>query len=363
MADSNVEFVTIELNRKRVLTENMYEKDGKKFAKCFAPGGGSFLYPADKLKVNENKPDIVYFSLPKGSEMNISYRDETAENGFSSRQILIEDLKAAYLEEKQQYAESHGFYNMSVPTEWGKSFKSNDGVDLVSISIPVEFENKKEYMQFVVKADSFKPSDKEAGFSYFGYPKHKMSDGQVTDQDYEVTLKGSRRMDSGEYEGISKVVTSKELAGLVESAVKNYNFKDMFVVTTVAEKLVKSFQGKSGNDLYSISVPTHDDGMVNTTWYNIVVPEERVKLLDNGKYQLNLFRKGSDDKPFTFKATRSVKDESGNYSDVSIQLTSEEVVKCFEDSKAQYQSEAHSHSLADEQENPSVNLVRHSKGR
>ena len=35
----------------------------------------------------------------------------------------IEDLKAAYDEQKKEYAENHGFYNCTVPTSWGEKIQ------------------------------------------------------------------------------------------------------------------------------------------------------------------------------------------------------------------------------------------------
>ena len=49
----NITFVTIDLNRKQVNTDNPVHNDktGKDYARVFAPGNGTFLYPLSSIKV------------------------------------------------------------------------------------------------------------------------------------------------------------------------------------------------------------------------------------------------------------------------------------------------------------------------
>ena len=367
MAENNVEFVTIELNRKRVITDNLKEdKNGKKYATVFAPDGGTFLYLVDKLKVSDRNPDVVFFSLPVGSEMQISYREG---NEFVTRSMSIEDLKEAYAAEKAAFAKNNDYVSMTVPTEWGNHFTSKSGDELVSVSIPVMFEDNKQYMEFVVKADYFRVSDKNEGMSYFSFPTKKKIDGVTSDEDYIINLKGSQKQIDGSYVDISKTVTSSELGELVKNAVSSSNFKEMFVSTVISEKLVRDFISNAGKSLCEVSVPVAEENADVTTWYKVVVPSERVKKLEDGKMALNLFRKGSNGDAYTFKAVRSIKNEAGEYSDVSITLTSEEVVNAFNTSKERYASSSNTHSIADEMNGTTPSLdntqanVRRTHGR
>lgn len=371
MAD-NTEFVTIELNKNRVMTDNLKkDKNGKQYATIFAPDGGTYLYLVDKIKVRDDKPDIYYFSLPKGSEIQVSYpNDVNGQREYVTRSIAIEDLKEAYIAEKAAYAENNGYVSMTVPTEWGNDFTSKDGVKLVSISIPVPYENNKAYMAFVVKKDYFRESTKAEGMSYFSFPKKKTDAAGKTEEDFTVKLKGQLKVGDNEYKDIEKIVTSKELGELVKNAVKSSNYKETFVSTVISNKLARAFKSKNGQDLYDISVPiTNENDSKDVAWFHVVVPSERVKELEDEKISLNLFRKGTNGEDYTFKASSSVKNQDNSYSDYSTVLTSIEIIEAFENSKAQYASESHSHSLADElsgnttSEDSQINNQRRVHGR
>ena len=54
-------FVTIELSRKQVDVSNLVHNDktDKDYARVFAPGGGSYLYPVDSIKVKSDNPERV----------------------------------------------------------------------------------------------------------------------------------------------------------------------------------------------------------------------------------------------------------------------------------------------------------------
>lgn len=360
----NVSYVTIELSKKQVDTEHPYfnEKNGKKYLRIYAPGGGIIFYPAESLKVKKDDPDRVYFVRPEGAELQINFSEridgvpDNAPNEEKykkySKTVKIEDLKAMYDEEKREYAETHGFYNMSVPTEWGKEFTS-DGKKYVSIAIPIPADGRDVYYSFILPEERFKVSEKEAGMSYFGFPKKKKDS---PDEDYMIQMKTRERVSDNPADGYTDKfmdISSSDLKKYVDAAKERNQVKDLFVNATISSKLVRDFTSKEGKKLAGVSVPVYETED-QLAYYEIVVPEERIrKLPDNeNKVTLNLFKNGPDGEPYTFTAKKSVLNpETNDYDSVQVKMTSEEVVKNFEISAARYR-ENHSNesdrTLADE---------------
>lgn len=350
------EFVTIELSRKQVIVDKDHpihnEKTGKDYARVLAPGGGSFLYPIDSLKVNKENPDRMYFQRPVGTEIQVQYsyaKDGVASDApnsekyeTSTRVWKIEDLKAAYDEKKQQYAEKmSAFVNMTVPTEWGKEIHSEKG-DFISIAIPIE-PNK--YYSFIIPADKFMKSENNEGMSYFGFPKKKKD----SDEDFTVTLLHEKKREDGSIEKSELKITSTSLKKYVDDALGYANIKELFVSTEISSKLVRNFKTNDDRELCSIAVPvTEQDG--KEVFYEIVVPAERVKQLEDGKCKLSLFKNNSNGEEYVFTAKHSVSNDQGGYDETSIKLTSSEVIGNFERSKEAYaMNHTNSdHSLGDE---------------
>lgn len=362
----NLTFVTIELSKKQVNLENLVHNDkmGKDYARVVAPGGGSYMYPIDSIKVKADNPERVYFVRPKGTEINASYRNEDAaedaakEEKYFTKTWKIEELKEAYEEERKKYAENHGFVNMEVPTNWGKHFSSENG-SFVSISIPITENGNDSYHSFVIPSDRFKESDKNPGMSYFGFPKKKMD----TTDDYMVNLKTSVKTDDG-YVDNFKTVSSTELKEYVKKAVERSNVKDLFVSTQISEKLVRAFSSKEGKALYGISIPTTDESTNETVFYEIVVPSERVNAIpDSNMIQLSLFKNGPDGKTYNHTAKRSLADGNGGYDTLTETMTSEDVIAKFEESKSKWLQNNADHSLADEMANAKNPFHKQGGGR
>lgn len=334
------EFVTIELSKKQVDTSRLVHNDktNKDYARVFAPAGGSYLYPVDSIKVKSDNPERVYFTRPVGTEIQVQYshRNEgvpdTASNeekySRETRTWKIEDLKVAYEEERKAYAEQNSsFVNMTVPTNWGTHI-SNENGNFVSISIPIN----KVYYSFVVPEERFKDSEKEKGMSYFGFPKHKKD----SDEEYMISLRTSRKNEDGEFETDTMVVSSSELKKYVDEAMNYSTYKDMFVTTEISEKLVRNFETKDGKALYSVSVPVRTQAGGEDEFYEIVVPAERVKALDDGKVRLSLFKNGPDGNEYVFTGKNSVALPSGDYDVKELKMTSQDVKKYFDESKERF---------------------------
>ncbi len=133
----------------------------------------------------------------------------------------------------------------------------------------------------------------------------------------------------------------------------------MFVSTEISEKLLRKFESKEGKPLYAVSVPVYEWAGEQATFYEIVVPAERVSINpDTGRARLSLFKNGPDGNVYNHSAIRSIDNGNGGYDTVSKSFSSEEIVNLFEDSKKRYR-EIHSdadRSLADETaENTNVN--------
>ena len=350
------EFVTIDLSKKQVDTSRLVHNDktGKDYARVFAPGGGSFLYPIDSIKVKKDDENRVYFTRPVGTEIQVQYsrrnegvpEDAPKDQRYTNetRTWKIEDLKAAYEEERKHYAEKNSdFVNMMVPTEWGKHV-SNEKGEFVSISIPIE----KVYYSFLVQADRFKASDRNEGMSYFGFPKHKKD----SEEDFTISLRSNVKNEDGEYDNVKRVVTSQDLKKYVDDAVGYANVKDLFVTTVISEKLIQPFTSKEGKELLSVSVPVWNDAEQKDTFYEIVIPAERGKVVEDGRTRrLSLFKNGPDGQPYEFTAKESHRVNDGDsFETTEMKMTSAEVVEHFEKSKERFKDSHQSsdHTLADE---------------
>lgn len=366
MADSNqnVSYVTIELSKKQVDMGHpkFNEKNGKNYLRIYAPGGGILFYPAESLKVKKDDPERVYFVRPEGTELQINYSDrvegvpDSAPNEEKyknySKTVKIEDLKAMYDEERREYAETHGFYNMSVPTEWGKGFMS-DEKKYVSIAIPIPADGKDVYYSFILPEERFKASEKEPGMSYFGFPKKKKDH---PDEDFTIQMKTREKVSDNPADGYTDKymeISSGDLKKYVEAAKERYQVKELFVNVTISSKLVRDFTSTEGKKLAGVSVPVYEAGN-QLSYYEIVVPDERIRRNPENEKQvtLNLFKNGPDGNPYAFTAKKSVLNpETNEYDSVQLKMTSEEVVKNYEISAARYR-ESHSsesdHTLADE---------------
>lgn len=230
-------FVTIRLSKKQVDFSRIFhnEKTDKDYVRVFAPGGGTFFYPKDSLKEYRDKPDLLYFSRPEGTEITVNYserKENVPDNAPNkekyhnySKTIVIEDLKEMYAQERQRFIDEKNavrdsFVNMTVPTEWGKKFQSKDGKELVSISVPFTEGDEKKYYSFVIPQERFRESEKKEGFSYFGFPKNK----KETEEPYEVQLKRSEKQADGTYVDVKKNVSSVELCNAVNAALDKQEY-------------------------------------------------------------------------------------------------------------------------------------------
>ena len=345
----NITFVTIDLNRKQVNTDNPVHNDktGKDYARVFAPGNGTFLYPLSSIKVRSDNPERVYFSRPEGTEIQVQYsrRKENVPDSAPNEEKYenftktwkIEELKSAYEEERRIYAENHGFVNCTVPTAWGKEFVSGDK-KFVSISVPVpEKDSDKDlWCSFILPEDRFKPSEKNEGMSYFGFPKKKKD----TPEDYMVKLRYSVSVD-GEYQDREMEISSVQLKEYLDKAVSRSEAKDLFVSTTISAKLVREFESKEGKKLCAISVPMygmHKRGTNQNFFYEIVVPKERIKEIQGSESQvrLSLFRHTPDGEDYTFTAKHSFDNGEGGFDTETKTLTSEDVIDYFEWAREEY---------------------------
>lgn len=346
----NINFVTIDLSRKQVNTENPVHNDktGKDYARVFAPGNGTFLYPLGSIKVRNDNPERVYFSRPEGTEIQVQYsrrkenvpdsapNDEKYEN--FTKTWKIEELKSAYEEERRIYAENHGFVNCTVPTAWGKEFVSGDK-KFVSISVPVSVKDsdKDLWCSFILPEDRFKPSEKNEGMSYFGFPKKKKD----TTEDYMVKLRYSVS-ENGEYQDKEMEISSLQLKEYLDKAVSRSEAKDLFVSTTISRKLVREFETKEGKKLYAVSVPIyglHKPGSDQNVFYEIVVPQERIKEIpesESTQVRISLFRHTPDGEDYTFTAKHSFDNGEGGFDTETLTLTSENVIDNFELAREAY---------------------------
>jgi hypothetical protein len=336
------------------LTHN--DKTNKDYARVYAPGGGVIFYPVESIKVKKDNPDRGYFTRPEGTELLVRFSEkregvpdtapESEKYNNYSKTIKIEDLKSMYEEERKAFADQHGFVNMTVPTEWGRTFYGSDQKPYVSVSISIKQQDKDVYYSFIMPAERFKASERDQGMSYFGYPIKNKDTGE----DFLVTLRSSEKDENGEYRNTDINVPSTKLKEYVEDALERSRGKHLFVSTEISEKLTRSFTSNSGKELVAVSVPVYrDNNSDKADFYEIVVPAERIRDgSKDGYVKLSLFRDGPDGTEYNFNAKKSVKTVDG-YTDETLKMTSAEVISHFEESAKRFR-DAHQddHSLADE---------------
>lgn len=163
------------------------------------------------------------------------------------------------------------------------------------------------------------------------------------------------------YQSKNSNVSSAVLKECIDKAVKRSQVKDLFVSTEISDRLLRRFETKEGKPLYAISVPIYEDNEEKATFYEIVVPGERVSInSETNRARLTLFKNGPDGQVYTHIAKRSFDNGNGGYDTVSKKYSSEEVINLFDESKKKYR-ENHSdadHSLEDEEaENAIENQV------
>lgn len=359
MAGEKMEFVKISLSKKQINMEPIHnEKNGKDYLRIIAPNGGTIFYPASGIKTDPDNEKRVFFSRPKGTEITIHYgvkNEETGEWDNKSHVVTVEDLKEMYAEEIQSLIEQHqieqqngtsAFVDFTVPTSWGRKFEGKtDGKQYVSISIPIkEEDHTRNYYSFILPADRFKLSQKQEGMSYFGFPRLQKDN---PDQGYTIVLKRSVLGEDGKYSEAERKVTSTELKGYVDDAMKSMNY----IGIDISQKLVRPFVAKSGKELVSVSVPIRAAEQQNTEFWQIVLPPDRIReSKKEGLVYLSLFRKNKDGGNCTYKATCSVKNEDGTYDVKEKSFTSEEVVGFFKASRQEYLEEQKNNQRTNEAE-------------
>jgi len=364
--NQNVKFVTIELSKKQVDMQHpkVSETNGKTYLRIFGPNGGILFYPAESLKVKKDDSEKVIFSRPEGTELQLHFsqriegvaedapNEEKYQNSIQT--VKIEDLKEMYVESKKAYkdmkqseedAGKSRFVNMTIPTDWGKDIVSN-GREFVSVRIPVKEENETfSYYSFVVPKEQFHESDKQEGMSYFGFPRKKKDD---ENQDFMITIRTNIKKSDDSYENVDRDISSTQLKEYVDAAKERKKFKENLIRVEISEKLVHYFEGKEDHVEYArISVPLDNE------FVEIVV--RRTSVLDSekdGKVYLSMFKNYAEDTPYTFTATQGIKQANGEWKNIEVEMTSQQVVDSFISSKEKYRqehfAEENENTLADE---------------
>lgn len=370
-SEEKQKFVTIDLSRKQVDWEHakVNEKNGKTYARVYAPEGGVFFYPVESIKDYRDNPDRVYFVRPEGTELTVHYSSrvagvpDTAPNEEKyhsfSKTIKIEDLKEMYDEERRAFAEKKQaereqnaaeWVSYTVPTSWGTAFSSEKG-NFVSLSVPIDGS----YYSFILQQERFKESAKEEGKSYFSFPRMQRDNPE---EDYKVQLKRGERQEDGSYKDTFISVTSVALKVYIDAALKSKELNEMFVGVDISERLIRGFNSKDGREFAEVSVPVYEGGSDKAEFYKIVVQSQRI--MDGnreGQKYLSLFVNGPDGEEYGFDAKKSIRDEDGNWSEEVKRMTSREVVAAFKESAERYRNQRASEDQRPKKDAPDANAA------
>lgn len=238
------EFVTVEITERQFITHKMvddgngnkvmsseplYESaNGVKFGKIICPDNGAIWFPIKNMQAYDNKTKktfdgqelrVLHFDFPKGTLFEVHFSNGIG-NEDTIRQVAIEDLKQMFQQARVDYAkENSTFVNFQVPTSWDNT---PDDKDFARISIPIDRDGDKKYFTFMVKRDSFKPSEYNEGMSYFGFPRVSPKDGEP----WEVNLRHSEKTDQVDENGKDVYLnedislSSAELKAYVDEAIQ-----------------------------------------------------------------------------------------------------------------------------------------------
>lgn len=119
----------------------------------------------------------------------------------------------------------------------------------------------------------------------------------------------------------------------------------------VSERLIRSFQSGDGKNLISVAVPVFDNQQGKDVFYNIVLPESRMK--DTEKEGRKMISLSAD---VTYNAKHGVLDESINdYVNIEKKLTGADIKKAFEDSRERFAEQAAEESINQEKSEQAKN--------
>lgn len=146
MSNEDVKFVTVELTKKQVLTDQGLihnDKTNKDYVRCLIGDGGTFLYPTVSLKMKESNPNIYYFSRPEGTEFQLRYskvkdgidpKDPSIPNEekyeVRNETVTIEELV-------KRNKSNENFIGLDISKKLVNFFESKDGRQWTSVSVPV----------------------------------------------------------------------------------------------------------------------------------------------------------------------------------------------------------------------------------
>ena len=227
---NKTEFVRIDITEKQFITkkkdsdEPLYvSKNGFEFGKILCPEGGVIWYPVKNMFVYENKTKqttdgdtlrMYHFDQPSGTELEIHYSNGVGQND-TVKTVTIDDLKDIFQQARREYAQANStFVNMSVPSSWDHT---PDDPAYARISIPIDKDGDKKYYTFLLNREkNWHQSDKQEGYHYFRFPRVT----QITGEPWMVNLRGNEKQEDGSYRHPEISISSEELKGYVDAAVK-----------------------------------------------------------------------------------------------------------------------------------------------
>ena len=320
-----LQFVTIEFSRKQVDLENttISKKNGKEYARIFAPGHGTLYYPVESIKESKDNPNRLYFMRPEGTELQIYYSTrkegvpDSAPNSEKYEKrveiVKIEDLKAAYEAERQAFidkknqerqAKTKGIQeeqtmerNNNTEAEGKKQLQfvtiefSRKQVDLKNTTISEK--NGKEYARIFVSdhgilyypVESIKESKDNPNRLYFMRPegtelqiyystrKEGVPDSAPNSEKYE------KRVEIVKIEDLKAAYEAERQAFIDKKNQERESKNTEFVDISVPTEWVKPFKGIDNKNYAVISVRI-PEGENKYERYSFIVSEERFKKSD-----------------------------------------------------------------------------------
>lgn len=242
MSNEDVKFVTVELTKKQVLTDQGLihnEKTNKDYVRCLIGDGGTFLYPTTSLKVKESNPNIYYFSRPEGTEIQLRY--SKVKDGIDPKdpnipneekyEVLTETVTIEELIKRNKSAGN--FIGLDISKKLVSFFESKDGRPWASVSVPVYEEPEAEkatYYEVVVDRKRILDSeyDNKVYLSLFV--------NGLDGSPYTLTAtKDIFNVQTNQYDTVSRQMTSTEVVECFKESTRRY--QESMKNNTLADEL------------------------------------------------------------------------------------------------------------------------------
>ena len=226
--EEKLKFVTIELSKKQVLTDQGVihsDKTNKDYVRCLIPDGGTFLYPTTSLKVKESDPNVVYFSRPAGTEMQLRYSHlkdgvDAKDPNIPNKEKYETRTETVTIEELSERIKSKGaFIGIDISKKLVTNFNSHDGREWSAVHVPVYEDGSKDANFYEIVVDRKRILDSEQENKVYLSLFVNRPDGTPY---VHTANRDVLNTQTGDYDTVSLEMTSEEVIEHFKESARRY---------------------------------------------------------------------------------------------------------------------------------------------